>query len=124
MTNLFLRFLIITNKVMKDNIGINIEPSESDTSRVEDQYGKASPSNKLIHQAEPEMEYQVPQREQKALIERKEHNPEQLSKGPTKKRKRKRERAKDKYRAKRFKAKNSIIYGHPSTEVSQIKIAI
>ena len=59
--------MIITNPVMKDNINIYIEPSVSNTSQVEDQYGKESSSNKLFHQAELEMAQQVPQREQKAL---------------------------------------------------------
>ena len=63
--------MIIANTVMKDNIDIDIEPSVSDTSQIEDQYGKTSPSNWLVHHAEPEMAQQEPPRKQKALKERK-----------------------------------------------------
>ena len=53
----------ISKTRMKNNIDIDIEHTVSDTGQVEEQYRKASPFNNLVHQTEPEMAQQVPQRD-------------------------------------------------------------
>ena len=81
-----------------DNLDIDIESTECDANQLEDPNGKASSSNKLAHQAEPEVAQQVPKNESEILKRRKEQSLEHQNKNIKRNRKRKRERTKDKYR--------------------------
>ena len=107
---------------MMDNLDIDIESTECDANQFEDPNGKASPSNKLAHQAEPEVAQQVPKNESEILKRRKEQSLEHQNKNIKRNRKRKRERTKDKYREKKFKAKNSLMNGQPNTTNSANKV--
>ena len=63
-----------------DNLDIDIESTECDANQLEDPNGKASPSNKLAHQVEPEVAQQVPKNESEILKRRKEQSLEHQNK--------------------------------------------
>ena len=85
---------------MIDNLDIDIESMECDANQLETSNGKASPSNKLVHQAEPEVAQQVPRSKPEILKRRKEQSLKHPNKNIKENRKRQRERTKSKYRAK------------------------